>query len=88
MVIVKEELKTFVKDLLHGGPKRGIELVVALATHVHSLGETDDRFIDIVVFINDLVKEGEIVEVEYELPSMSYRAKSLYFPKGTTIRLV
>ena len=33
--------------------------------------------------IEKLVQEDEIVELEYTLPSMDYRVKSIYFPKGT-----
>lgn len=32
-----------------------------------------------------LVKAAEIVELEYILPQMNYRIKSIYFPKGTVI---
>jgi hypothetical protein len=32
----------------------------------------------------DLIKDGEIIELEYVLPIHDYRIKSLYFPKGTT----
>lgn len=34
-----------------------------------------------------LVEEGEIVELEYTLPHMTYRLKSIYFPKGTTLHV-
>lgn len=33
--------------------------------------------------LEQLLKEGEIVELEYILPQLNYRVKSLYFPKGT-----
>jgi hypothetical protein len=42
----------------------------------------------IVNTLNDLVSEQEVVEVEYVLPTMTYRVKSLYFPKGTKVKLV
>lgn len=38
--------------------------------------------------IESLVKEKEIVEVEYVLAMVDYRIKSIYFPKGTTVRIV
>ena len=34
--------------------------------------------------LESLVESGEIVELEYVLPQMGYRAKSIYFLKGTT----
>ena len=30
-----------------------------------------------------LINEKEIVELEYTLPTIAYRIKSIYFPKGT-----
>lgn len=38
--------------------------------------------------IEELIKEGEIVEIEYNLPNMEYRTKSFYLPKGTTVNIV
>jgi hypothetical protein len=65
----------------HSGVK-GVELVMLI------LGDTNPSNISIEAYhyeLANLVKEGEIVEVEYTLPSMDYRVKSIYFPKGTII---
>lgn len=35
--------------------------------------------------IHELVTKGEILEVEYVVPNMNYRIKSMYFPKGTLL---
>ena len=35
-----------------------------------------------VVYLED----GEIVEVEYTIPAMDYRVKSLYLPKGSVVQ--
>jgi hypothetical protein len=40
---------------------------------------------EIAEVLEELVKEGEIVELEYVLPHMKYRVKSIYFPRGTEI---
>jgi hypothetical protein len=32
----------------------------------------------------EAIASGEIIEVDYVLPEMDYRTKSIYFPKGTT----
>lgn len=37
----------------------------------------------VVLLLDELVREKSIVEVEYVLPNMSYRIKSMFFPKGT-----
>lgn len=43
---------------------------------------------NVLELLPKLVKEGKLVEVEYDLPTISYRIKSLYFPAGTEIRQV
>ena len=35
--------------------------------------------------LEKLVKEGELVQIEYVLPQLNYRVKTIYFPKGTVI---
>jgi hypothetical protein len=35
--------------------------------------------------LEQLVHEGELVEVEYILHTMSYKSKSWYLPKGTEV---
>ena len=41
--------------------------------------------IDFVAVLEQLVKDGEVVEVEYVLPSQPHRIKTVIFPKGTEI---
>lgn len=40
---------------------------------------------EIVKAIDDAAKEGLILEMEYILPSMPYRIKSVYFPADTKL---
>lgn len=40
---------------------------------------------DYMFLLAELVSSGEIVELEFILPSMDYRVKSIYFPKGTKL---
>lgn len=35
--------------------------------------------------IEELVRDKKITELEYTLPRMTYRIKSIYFPTGTSI---
>ncbi len=58
---------------------KAVELVVAVQTEVKSEFQHDEY----VKTIEELVSSKEIVELDYILPSMNYRVKSLYFPKGT-----
>jgi hypothetical protein len=55
---------------------KGTELAVILATEFLDVDNVTE-------IIETLVKNGEIVELEYSLPNMNYRIKSIYFPKGT-----
>jgi len=59
---------------------------VDLALHVMS--EVNPVIFDIQEYwdaLNSLIGSKEIVEVEYTLPQLSYRIKSIYFPKGTEV---
>lgn len=62
----------------HQGVK-GVELVLNTMGLASKL--FDDR--EYMLELSRLLDEGEIIEVEYSLPQMDYRIKSLYFPKGT-----
>lgn len=35
--------------------------------------------------LSELIRNGEIVEVEYTLPSMDYRVKSWFLPKDSVV---
>jgi hypothetical protein len=37
--------------------------------------------------LEEMVKQDMLVEIEYVLPSMTYRAKSFLLPKGTKLNL-
>jgi hypothetical protein len=39
--------------------------------------------IDVPDLLDELVKEGRIIEIEYVLPEMTWRVKSFYLPPGT-----
>ena len=70
---MKEKVIELVNDF---GPIKATELVVRLI---------DIQGTNITDILDELVKNGDIIEVEYTLPQMDYRVKSLYFPKGTII---
>lgn len=43
---------------------------------------------DFVASLMEAVESGEVVEIEYTLPNLSYRVKSFLLPKGTSLRIV
>ena len=65
----------------HQGLK-GVDLVVKV------MGLINPTTVDHVEFqhqLQILVNNRELVELNYELPKMDYRMKSIYFPKGTKL---
>ncbi len=42
----------------------------------------------VIDLINRMVKEGDLVEIEFVLPTMDYRVKSYYFPRGTKLNII
>jgi len=78
----KEKITQAVNN--HPGIK-GMELVLTLFSSSEDavrLGETFESLIE------ELVQNGDLIELEYVVPTMDYRCKSLYFPKGTELRVV
>lgn len=58
---------------------KATELAAQVASH--TLIDTDQY----MLLVQKLIDDGEIVEVEYVLPEMAYRAKSFYLPKGAKV---
>jgi hypothetical protein len=77
------DLDNFILAVVNDGPIKGVDLALEVASKVRDI--TPD---DVHQSIDRLIKEHKILEVEYVLPSMDYRAKSLYFPQGTQIRVL
>lgn len=46
----------------------------------------DFELIDYDKTVQELIASGEIIELEYTLPTLPYQIKSIYFPKGTLLR--
>ena len=52
------------------------------------INRIDARELDkIPDLIEQMVKEGELLEVEFVLPMMDWRCKSFLLPKGTEVKL-
>lgn len=64
---------------------KGVDLVLAL---MERIGPTMLKYQEFDSALVELIKEGEVVELEYVLPQMEYRIKSMYFPKNTVLRNV
>jgi hypothetical protein len=66
---------------------KATELAVSVTTALLEEKQewTQDQFFKA---LEELVHEREIVEVSYVLPTMDYKVKSIYFPKGTEVSIV
>lgn len=42
---------------------------------------------DLTKMLDELVQDGELVEVEYSLPCQPERVKSFYLPAGTEVKI-
>lgn len=78
-----ENLEKLLVELITGFQGcKATELIVRVVSKDHKIpGEK------ILSTLERLVKDQKIIEVEYVLPDMDYRCKSLYFPLGTTFTI-
>jgi len=76
----KEMLKNFVYDTVL--QKQGIK-AVELFTDIAAFMAKQGFWFDIEEIVNEIETEGSIIHLDYVLPNMEYRLKSMYFPKGT-----
>lgn len=77
--MLKNAMIQMVED--HQGMK-SVDLVVNMINHF------PNSRIKFNEWIPELIEKGELVEVEYILPSMDYRVKSFLLPKGTKVRML
>lgn len=71
---------------------KGTELIVEFVS-AHMEGKLEpnvphDLVVDYTEELNELVQQGDLVEIEVVLPDSAYRARSMYFPRGTEITVV
>jgi hypothetical protein len=82
---MKDKIKaTILEALTHG--MKGTKLVVDVVAALRDSG--DIAYVDgeqILSSLRELVKSGEIIEIEYNTPDMPDRIKSFYLPKGSKV---
>jgi len=64
---------------------QGIKAVDLTIKVISEIIPRDINNLDVLGVLQDLVLRGELVEIEYSLPQMSYRTKSFFLPKGSKI---
>jgi ribosome biogenesis SPOUT family RNA methylase Rps3 len=65
---------------------KGVELAIKTITSIAEKGLPINN-LDFVNELEKLVHAGDIIELEYILPQMDYKIKSMFFPKGTEFRI-
>lgn len=83
--MTKDNLKPVILECInHSTGIRGVELALAVLNKTLPYHfETADYH----EALEELVKEAKVVEVEYYLPDMPDRTKSIFFPAGTSIEV-
>jgi hypothetical protein len=79
----KQEIKNYIEELVDAHAFiKGSKLVTDTLVHVLSKDKeakiTSRQEINVVDWVEELIKEGKILEIEYSVPELSFRVKSLY----------
>ena len=74
-----EIVKVIINIVVEKGPIKLTELICELPKEV-----IQSEF-DLLKLIAELIIDGNIVSIDYILPQMDYRIKTMLFPKGTTL---
>lgn len=79
---MKPDLRAAILELIENGTK-ATELAAHFGIMLTLIPNLDTN--EFLAVVEELIKQGEIVEVEYILPHMPYRIKSFLLPKGTKV---
>lgn len=82
--MTKDQVKQLIVEAVTG-PIKAVDLVLEVMQDAPINRAVSDSFGD---YLDELVREGRLVEIEYVLPDMPERVKSVYFPAGTKVRTV
>lgn len=82
--LTKERIKQIIVQYIDS--TTGTKAVV-LVTNLMAIDEVRGSDFDILPLIDELVTERRILELEYVLPDSNYRIRSIYFPKGTELKM-
>lgn len=66
---------------------KAVELLVQVVRFCVNNKIRQPESLEFAHLLEDMVFTKEIVEVEYIIPSVDYKVKSIFFPKGTQITI-
>jgi len=85
---MNQDIRNLILELVASGPIKGVELAAKVAKeNALATERAEDSCCEYHNTIETMVDDGEIIEVEYTLPTLDYCIKSLYFPAGTEIEV-
>lgn len=83
------EVKNRIVDIVNN--VQGLKVTELVVKLMEVLREENLEYVlhehSVTILVDELVKEGELVEVEYILPGMLYRIKSFLLPANTQVVL-
>lgn len=83
---VRKSISDLVLEIVNArGSVKIVDLTLSVINKLHPIDFTGEEFINI---LDELVEKGEILELEYVVPNMNYRVKSILFPKDTLFKWV
>lgn len=87
VMIIEDKIIEIVKD--YPGINR-VSLVVKLYQRMNGLDQSQllEEDFSIEQLLDRMVKNNSIISIEYSTPNMDYRIKSIYFPKGSQLKIV
>jgi hypothetical protein len=76
-----EKLKEKLEEVINGSTGiKAIELVCNISEFIHT-NKYDSKQIDLA--LEELLADEKICELEFIIPKLDYKIKSIYFPRGT-----
>lgn len=77
-----EMLEQTIKDAVNdSGGIKAVDLTLKVMRQLHPISYSARDFL---LCCDRLVSQGDLIELEYTVPNVHYRLKSMYFPKGTS----
>lgn len=82
--MTQSEIKAQIKEFINNS--NGIKATDLILKLISTNPLPED--LNYISCIEKLVQDGDIIEIEFNVPKMDYRIKSFYLPHGTRIKIV
>jgi hypothetical protein len=82
--MTKEQLKDRIHNIIVN--LQGCKATELVSRFDREMLEALDAF-DLSTILTEMMHDKKLIEIEYELPEMSWRSKSFFLPYGTEVRI-